>query len=104
MTWRSRCIWGCGEAAWCAGTRLGALDGVAGIGPHDIHANKELEEGRDAGETGADGYWGRFTARDADAMGEREDVLRRNLIGRLMEATEEVAEGAVVGIWSAVGA
>ena len=28
---------GCGEAAWCAGTRLGALDGIAGIGFHDIH-------------------------------------------------------------------
>ena len=23
---------GCREAAWCAGTRLGALDGIAGIG------------------------------------------------------------------------
>ena len=23
---------GCGEAAWCAGTGLGALDGIAGIG------------------------------------------------------------------------
>ncbi len=35
-------------------------------------------------------------------MSEGEDVLGRDLIGRLMEATEEVAEGAVVGIWSAV--
>ena len=61
---------GSGEAAWCAGTRLGALDGIAGIGPHDIHANEELEEGRDAGEPGADGYGRRFTAREADAMGE----------------------------------
>ena len=37
-------------------------------------------------------------------MGEREDVLRGDLIGRLMEATEEVAEGAVVGVRCAVGA
>ena len=65
---------GSGEAAWGAGTRLGPLDGVAGIGPHDIHADEELEEGRDAGETGADGYGGRLTARKADAVGEREDV------------------------------
>ncbi len=35
-------------------------------------------------------------------MGEREDVSGSDLIGRLLEATEEVAEGAVVGIWSAV--
>ena len=55
-------------------------------------------------EASADGYWRRFTPGEADAMGEAEDVLRRDLIGRLMEATEEVAEGAVVGIWSAVGA
>ena len=37
-------------------------------------------------------------------MGEAEDVLRRYLIGRLMEATEEVTESAVVGVRSAVGA
>ena len=42
--------------------------------------------------------------READAMGEREDIAGSDLIGRLMEATEEVAESAVVGIWSAVGA
>ena len=83
---------------------MGRSTGIAGIGPHDIHADEELEEGRDAGETGADGYGGRLTAREADAMSEREDILRRDLIGRLMEATEEVSEGAVVGIWSAVGA
>ena len=67
---------GSGEAAWCAGTRLGALDGVAGIGLKQIESDEELEEGRDAGETGADGYGGRFTAREADAMGEGEDILR----------------------------
>ena len=37
-------------------------------------------------------------------MGEGEDILRRDLIGRLMEATEEVAESAVVGVRGAVGA
>ena len=37
-------------------------------------------------------------------MGEAEDVLRRYLIGRLMEATEEVAEGAVVGVRGTEGA
>ena len=37
-------------------------------------------------------------------VSEGEDVLRRDLIGRLMEATEEVAEGAVVGVRGAVGA
>ena len=95
---------GSGEAAWCAGTGLGAFDGIAGVSLHNIHANEELEEGRDTGETGADGYGGRFTTREADAMGEAEDVLRGDLIGSLMEATEEVAEGAVVGVWSAVGA
>ena len=61
---------GSGEAAWGAGTRLGALDGIAGIGLEEIESDEELEEGRDTGETGADGYWGRFTARDADAVGE----------------------------------
>ena len=104
MTWRSCCIWDSGEAAWCAGTGLGALDGVAGIGLEEIESDEELEEGRDAGETGADGYGGRFTAREADAMGEGEDILREDLIGRLMEATEEVAESAVVGVRGAVGA
>ena len=104
MTWRSRCIWDAERPLGGAGTRLGALDGITGVSLHDIHANEELEEGRDAGETGADGYGGRFTAREADAMSEREDVLRGDLIGRLMEATEEVAEGAVVGIRGAVGA
>ena len=95
---------GCGEAAWCAGTRLGALDGIAGIGPHDIHANEELEEGRDAGEAGADGNGRRFTALEADAMSEGEDVLRGDLIGSLLQAAEEVAESAVVGVRGAVGA
>ena len=37
-------------------------------------------------------------------MGEGEDVLGRDLIGRLLEATEEEAEGAVVGVRGAVGA
>ena len=37
-------------------------------------------------------------------MGEAEDILRRDLIGRLLEATEEMAEGAVVGVRGAVGA
>ncbi len=37
-------------------------------------------------------------------MGEGEDILRRDLIGRLMEAAEEVAESAVVGVRGAVGA
>ena len=53
---------GCGEAAWCAGTRLGALHGIAGIGLEEIESDEELEEGGDAGETGADGYGRRFTA------------------------------------------
>ena len=52
---------GCGEAAWCAGTWLGALDGIAGIGLEEIESDEELEEARDTGETSADGYWGRFT-------------------------------------------
>ena len=87
-----------GEAAWCAGARLGAFHRIAGIGFEDIHADEELEEGRDAGETGADGYGGRFAPGEADAMSEGEDILRRDLIGRLMEATEEEAESAVVGV------
>ena len=95
---------GCGEAAWCAGARLGAFHRIAGIGLEEIESDEELEEGRDAGETSADGYGGRFTAREADAMGEAEDVLRRDLIGRLLEGAEEVAEGAVVGVRGAVGA
>ena len=37
-------------------------------------------------------------------MGEGEDILRRDLIGRLLEGAEEVTEGAVVGVRSAVGA
>ena len=37
-------------------------------------------------------------------MGEGEDILRRDLIGRLLEGAEEVTENAVVGVWSAVGA
>ncbi len=95
---------GSGEAAWCAGTWLGALDGIAGIGLEDIHADEELEEGRDAGEASADGYGGRFTAREADAMGEAEYVPRGDLIGSLLQTAEEVAEGAVVGVRGAVGA
>ena len=95
---------GSGEAAWCAGARPGALDGIAGIGLEQIESDEELEEGRDTGETSADGYGRRFTAREADAMGEGEDILRRDLIGSLLQTTEEVAESAVVGIWSAVGA
>ena len=47
---------------------------------------------------------GRLTAREADAMSEREDIAGSDLIGRLMEATEEVAEGAVVGVRGAEGA
>ena len=76
----------------------------AGIGLKQIESDEELEEGRDTGETSADGYWGRFTAREADAMSEGEDILRRDLIGRLMEATEEEAESAVVGVRGTVGA
>ena len=68
---------GSGEAAWCAGTRLGALDGIAGIGPHDIHADEELEEGRDTGETGADGYWRKVHGQRGRRRGRREDVLGR---------------------------
>ena len=82
-----------GEAAWCAGTRLGALDGIAGIGPHDIHADEELEEGRDTGEAGADGYWGRFTTGEADAVGEREDVSGSDLVGSLLEASRRSGGG-----------
>ena len=37
-------------------------------------------------------------------MGEGEDVLGRDLIGRLLEGAEEVSEGAVVGVRRAVGA
>ena len=68
---------GCGEAAWCAGTGLGALDGIAGISLDvDRCLNEELEEGRDAGEPGADGYGGRFTAREADGVSEAEKTSR----------------------------
>ena len=95
---------GSGEAAWCAGARLGAFHRIAGIGFEDIHADEELEEGRDAGEASADGYWRRFTPREADAMSEAEDVLGSDLIGRLLEGAEEVAESAVVGVRGAVGA
>ena len=35
---------GCGEAAWCAGTRLGALDGITGIGLHDIMRMRNLKK------------------------------------------------------------
>ena len=61
-----------GEAAWCAGAGLGAIHGVTGIGLEDIDADEELEEGRDAGEAGADGYGGGLATREADAMGEGE--------------------------------
>ena len=37
-------------------------------------------------------------------MSEGEDIAGSDLIGRLMEATEEVAEGAVVGVRGAEGA
>ena len=37
-------------------------------------------------------------------MGEAEDVLRGDLIGSLLQAAEEVAESAVVGVRGAVGA
>ena len=37
-------------------------------------------------------------------MSEGEDILRRDLIGRLLEATEEVAESAVVRVRRAEGA
>ena len=41
-------------------------------------------------------------------MSEGEDILRRDLIGRLLEGAEEEAEGAVVGVrgagWSRSGA
>ena len=37
-------------------------------------------------------------------MSEGEDIAGSDLIGRLMEATEEVTEGAVVGVRGAVGA
>ena len=61
---------------------------------------EEMQERRAPTVTG-----GRFTAREADTMGEGEDILRRSdLIGRLIEATEEVAESAVVGVRGAVGA
>ena len=75
------------DAAW------GARRDRRAFGLHDIHANEELEEGRDTGESGADGYGGWFTTREADGVSEAEDILRRDLIGRLMEATEEVARG-----------
>ena len=81
-----------------------AFHRIAGIGFEDIHADEELEEGRDAGEASADGYGRGFTARDADAMGEREDIAGSDLIGSLLQTAEEVAEGAVVGVRSAVGA
>ena len=95
---------GSGETAWCAGTRLGAFHRIAGIGLEQVESDEELEEGRDAGETGADGYWGRFAPGEADAMSEGEDILRRDLIGSFLEGAEEMAKGAVVGVWSAVGA
>ena len=93
-----------GEAAWCAGARLGAFHRIAGIGLEQIESDEELEEGRDAGETSADGYWGRFAPGEADAMSEGEDILRRDLIGSFLEGAEEMAEGAVVGVGGAVGA
>ena len=37
-------------------------------------SDEELEEGRDAGEASADGYGGRFTPGEADAMSKAEDV------------------------------
>ena len=37
-------------------------------------------------------------------MSEAEDILRRDLVGRLLEGAEEVAESAVVGVRRAVGA
>ena len=37
-------------------------------------------------------------------MSEGEDILRRDLIGRLLEGAEEVAESAVVRVGGAVGA
>ena len=52
-------------------------------------SDEELEEGRDAGETSADGYGGRFTAREADAMSEGEDVLRGDLIGSLLQGPKK---------------
>ena len=97
-------ILGSGEAAWCAGTGFGALDGIAGIGLEEVESDEELEEGRDAGEAGADGYGRGFATREADAMSEGEDILRRDLIGRLLEGAEEMTQSAVVGVRSAVGA
>ena len=105
MTWRSCCIWDAERPLGALGRGLGRSTGSQGLALRRSSLNEELEEGRDAGEPGADGYWRRFTAREADAVGEGEDVLRASdLIGRLMEATEEVAESAVVGVWGAVGA
>ena len=37
-------------------------------------------------------------------MGEGEDILRGDLVGSLLGLAEEVTEGAVVGVRSAVGA
>ena len=95
---------GSGEAAWCAGARLGALDGIAGVGLEKVESDEELEEGRDAGKASADGYGGWFTTREADGVSEAEDILRRDLIGSFLEGAEEMAKGAVVGVRSAVGA
>ena len=53
------------------GLRLGAFHGIAWIGLEEIETDEELEEGRDAGEAGADGNERRFTAREADAVGKR---------------------------------
>ena len=52
----------------------GRSTGSQGLALTTSSADEELEEGRDTGETSADGYWRRFTPREADAMSEREDI------------------------------
>ena len=104
MTWRSCCIWGAERPLGALGRGLGRSTGSQGLALRTSMRIRNLKKEEMTGETGADGYGRRFTAREADAVGEAEDILRRDLIGRLLEATEEVAEGAVVGVRSAVGA
>ena len=104
MTWRSCCIWGAERPLGAPGRGLGRSTGSQGLAFTTSMRmrnlkKEEIQERRAPTVTGEGSR-----PRKADAMGEGEDVLRRDLIGRLMEATEEVAEGAVVGVRGAVGA
>ena len=104
MTWRSCCIWEAERPLGALGRGLGRSTGSQGLAfttsMRMRNLKKEEMQERRAPTVTAEGS----RPREADAVGEGEDVLRRDLIGRLMEATEEVAESAVVGVRGAVGA